>query len=516
MPQKRTAMKKLREILRQSEEAKLSQRQIANALKVSRPVVSETLRKFKETGLTSESINGISDSALEEVLSSISKHKKKHNSLYELFPEYLKELKKPGVTLDLLWSEYLEANPDGLQYSRFCYHFAQWKKLSEISMHFEHSPGDKMFVDYAGKKFTIIDRETQKSRTVETFIAILGATGLTYVEASDSQRQESFIRSVERSFGYFGGVTRAIVPDNLKSAVIKADKYDPEINPLFDDFANYYRTTIIPTRARKPKDKALVENAVRLAYIRIYAPLRNKTFYSMEELNEAIAEKLEAHNNRKLTKMPLSRREYFEATEKKTLKLLPVAPYPLKSFDGGKVSYNYHIELKEDKHHYSVPYTLNGKNVRIIYDERIVAIYHDNIRVVQHIRNRTPYKYTTLSDHMPSNHRFIAKWSAERFKKWAADIGEDTLRVITHVLESKSHPEQGYKTCMGILNQAKKYGNDDLNIACRQAWNYNWMSTKYIKEILESLQLQKESTDSSLQLNFIPNHKNIRGKENYS
>ena len=250
-----------------------------------------------------------------------------------------------------------------------------------------------MFVDYAGKKFTIYDRLTKKEREVETFVAILGSSNLTYAEASESQKSQDWIRSNENAFHYFGGVTRAIVPDNLKSGVIKADKYEPEINPVYNDFAEYYRTVIIPARSRRPKDKALVENAVKLIYQRVYAPLRDRVFYSLEELNQAIRDLLEEHNNKPFQRLKYSRRELFEETEKSVLKTLPREPDPMKEFKNLTVQYNYHVELREDRHYYSVPWKLKGQKVKVVYDERNVAIYHDNIRIVQHQRSYKPNGY---------------------------------------------------------------------------------------------------------------------------
>ena len=279
----------------------------------------------------------------------------------QCFPHIVVELKRKGVTLQLLWQEYREKHPEGYQYSQCCYHFGSWKDSSEVRMHIKHKAGDKMFVDYAGEKWPITEAKTGRVKLMEVFVAILGASGLTYAEATVSQRQEDWIRSNERALWYFGGVASAIVPDNLRPAVSHSNPYEPGINPMFDDFAEHYDTVIIPARVRKARDKALVENAVQLVYQRIYAPLRNRTFYSLEELNEAIGPLLEEHNNKTFQRLRISRRELFERTERSALRPLPSERYPMKETRWVTVQFNYHVELREDLHYYSFPHYLCKK-----------------------------------------------------------------------------------------------------------------------------------------------------------
>jgi transposase len=361
---------------------------------------------------------------------------------------------------------------------------------------------------------TYWDRDAGEQKNAEVFVAILGASELTYVEASESQEKEQFIRSTERAIIYFGGVPRSLVPDNLKSAVTKASKYEPELNPLFDDFAEYYRTVILPARVYHPKDKALVENAVKLTYQRIFAPLYKRKFYSLDELNEAIREQLEQHNNRKLTKLQISRRQLFEEIEKNELKTLPSSPYPLKHFEHRKVAPDYHVLLSADKHYYSVPWRLKGQQVRLIYDERNVAIYAAGQRVAQHRRDTRKGGYTTTEVHMPAHHQFYASWSAEKFTGWAASIGEETHLVISHLLETKQHKEQAYKSCVGILSLANKYSAEELNIACRRAWNYSRISYREVKAYLEDLRLQRTLNREDKQLKMFV-HENLRDSAIY-
>ena len=514
MARKRIIVKKIREILKHNCNETLSIRQIAKLTGISKTVVSDYLSTFKKTGIDCQKITEMSDTELMELFKG---KKEENNERYRAMlvqmPYFTKELKRTGVTRQLLWEEYSKNNPNAFGYSQFCHHLQCWQDIQGLSMKQFHAPGEKMFVDYTGDRLTYFDGRGGEQKKAEVFVAVLGASGLTYAEAAESQKKESFIRSVEHSFRYFGGATKAIVPDNLKSAVTTASKYEPEVNPLFDDFAEYYRTAILPARAYRPKDKALVENAVRLMYRRIFAPLRNREFYSLEELNEAVREKLEAHNNRKMQVLQVSRRELFEEIEKSELKTLPSESYPMKSFENHKVAPDYHVLLSADKHYYSVPWQLKGKHVRLIYDERTVAVYHDNLRVAGHYRNRKKGGYTTKSDHMPRSHKFYASWSVEKFQKWAASIGDETLMVVNHIMESKKHPEQAFKSCIGILKLGQKNNSLDLNLACRRALNYGRISYRDVKEYLEYVKRCKIVDDENIYL--FPVHENLRSASDY-
>ncbi|MCK5736923.1 MAG: IS21 family transposase [Spirochaetaceae bacterium] len=510
-------MKKIREIIRLEEQAGLSHRQIAQATGVSRPIVSQTIGNARVRGLMFKDAEQMSDTELRELLRKPEKTMKRADILSENFPSYAKELKKTGVTLQLLWDEYRKEYSEGLSYTQFCFHYQKWREEARISMHNEHKPGDKMFIDYTGKKMEIISAETGEKTPCEIFIAILPCSQYTYVEATLNQNQESFMRSTENSLRYFGGAVSAIVPDNLKSGVIKADLYEPDLNPLFADFAEYYRCAVLPARARKPKDKAHVENAVKIIYTRVFAPLRHTLFHTIEELNKAIREQLEEHNNQLFQKMDISRKALFKEVESSHLKPLPIYRYPLKHFqNNARVGFNYHVELKDDKHYYSVPYLLRGKKVNFIYDERNVAIYHDYIRIYQHRRDRRNYRYTTIKEHMPPQHRFRDNWNPEKLKWWASNVGEDTLRAVTLILEAKPYPEQAYKSILGVLNLATKHGHKALNLACRKACNMERVNYHFIKEQTKYIRDQYEKDIDSKQLSLLPSdHENIRGNEYY-
>jgi transposase len=516
MARRRIGMKKIRKIIQLSQTSDLSRRQIAKAMNVSRPVVAQYIHDFQSSGLSLAQIETMADSQLLSVFEEKKKNKStKYEELSGYFPYFMKELKKKGVTRQHLWQAYREKHPRGFSYTQFCYHFQVWRDGLDVTMHLDHKGGDKMFVDYAGTKQSIVDPITGQAKEVEVFVAILGASQLTYAEATPSQKSEDWIRSNERALRYMGGVTAAIVPDNLKSAISQSSPYEPGVNPQFDDFAEHYRTVILPARTQKAKDKALVENAVKLIYQRIYAPLRHRSFYSIEELNEAIWALLEGHNNTPFQRLKMSRRELFEQMERPALKPLPLEPYPLKQHSELKVQFNYHVELRQDRHYYSVPWQLKGKRVRMIYDERNVALYYDNLRLVQYRRDRTPNGYTTLPTHMPDHHRHYAEWSPGRFLNWAKTLGEDVLRMIRKILESRKHPEQAFKVCLGILNLVKKYDPERLNQACKRALSFEFYSYKAIKNILEKGLENEEQPALECPQAPLSDHENIRGSQYY-
>jgi len=362
MANRRVTMRKIRELFRLYEKCGLTNRQIAKALNISRPVVGQYLTNFKRCGNRYNDIKRMSDNELLEALEAKKKKEcERYNTLSDKFPYFAKELKKRGVTLYLLWQEYKRRYPDGYSYSQFCYHFQVWRSLSSLSIYIEHKAVEKMFVDFTGERIKVQDEE------MEVFVGILGVSQLTYAEATENQRKEDWIRANENALWYFGGAPQIIVPDCLKSAVTRANKYEPDINPVYADFTRHYGTAIVPARPYNPKDKALVESAVKIVYQRVFAPLRKWSFYSLEELNGAIREKKDEHNSKPFQRMRMSRKDLFNEVEKDVLKPLPSARYELKEFRRYKVSSNYHIGLREDNHYYSVPWQYRGKYVTAIY-----------------------------------------------------------------------------------------------------------------------------------------------------
>lgn len=510
-------MKKIREIIRLKETCNLSKRKIARALGVSRPVVDQYLSDFYASGLDYKEISNLPDDKLLETINNNKKIKKneKLKILSSKFEYFTKELKRVGVTKHLLWEEYIQEHPDGYSYSQFCHYYLMWQNTSEISMHIDHKAGDKMFVDFTGKKMSIVDRHTGEVTEVEIFISVLGASQLTYVEAVPDQKKESWLRVNENSLRYFGGVPRAIVPDCLKSAVTKGDKYEPEINPEYNDFARHYNTTILPARPYKPKDKALVEGAVKIVYSWIFARLRNEVFFSLEELNRATREMLDEYNGRLLQKLKISRRELFLEVEQSELNPLPIEHYELKSFKKLTVAFNYHIYMKDDEHYYSIPYQYRGKDVEVMYNASILEVYYNNIRIAFHSRINLQKKYETLPGHMPPNHKWVNDWNPDKFINWAAGKGHNVKQVIEAVLAKNQYPEQSYKVCMGILSLAKKYTNVRLNLACKRALYYEKYSYKWINNILTN-KLEAVDEEQNLFEQPLPDHENIRGNKYYN
>jgi transposase len=507
-------MRQIRKLLALTFESKLGLRDVARLTGVSKTTVSEYLVRFRRTGLSHEESRELSEGELLALFETKKQEEsEQYTELTALFPEYAKRLKKRGMTKQLLWEEYQRSHPDGYRYSQFCHHFMVFLESGEVTMRQPHEPGDMAYLDYAGERFPYYPNGEEQF--AEIYVAVLGASQLAYVEASESQKQEEFVRSTERALRYFGGVPRALVPDNLKAAVLKASKYEPELNPLFDDFAEYYRTTILPARAYKPKDKSLAENTVKLTYQRVLAPLYGRRFHSLAELNQAIAELLEAHNNRKLTKLRISRRQLFEEIERATLKTLPSQPYPMKYFENHKVAPDYHFILSEDTHYYSVPWELKGERVKVIFDERTVAVYHNNVRVAQHRRNRKKGQYTTMSEHMPKHHQFFASWSAEKFTSWARSIGEETLLVVSKLLAAKAHEQQAYKSCLGVLTMAQEVGSERLNWACRRALNYSRISYRDVRGYLDDILRQEKEAAGDNQVLLFGEHKNLRDSAIY-
>jgi len=488
---------------------------ISRYLSLSRNTVKKYIALYQLLNLTIEDINNKSDAELEDLFSNSKTQNlsPKLKAVYDFFPYMERELKKTGVTRQLMWEEYYKKHPEGLKVSQFCEHYLRWSKKVNPVMHMNHKAGDKMFVDYAGKTLQITDKNTGEIIEVEFFVAILGASQYTYAEASLSQKKEDFIASVENAMHFFKGVPAAVVPDNLKSAVTRSNRYEPTLNETFLDFAEHYGTTILPARVYKPRDKSLVEGAVKILYQRIYPALRNRTFYTLKDLNAAIWKELEEHNNKKLTGRPTSRFQLFREIEQDKLSPLPIERYEIRQMAFATVMQNGHVLLSKDKHYYSVPYQYIRKKVKIMYTRNKVEIYHRYNRIALHKRDLKKYNYTTVKEHLATTHRFVVEWTPQRFINWGASIDESVGEFITRVLEMKQHPEQAYKSCMGVLSYAKKVGNDRLINACRRALDYNIYNYRIIQKILET-GLDKLN-DVAEEKHELPEHHNIRGKNYY-
>lgn len=515
MPKRRTDVDKIREILRLCLDLNYSLRDAATTVGVSKTTVGEYIAEFKRAGLSYPEIAEMSDTAVTELFE---KSNKTSNPLYDKlsqdFESIEKELKRTGVTLYLLWEEYRQKEIEGFSYSRYCHHYRMWERKQDPDMHMDHKAGDITYMDFTGKKMHIVDPDTGELEEVESFIAILGASQLTYLEFIRSQKLEEWVHVHENTFIYFGGTTRGITPDNLKSAVTRACNYEPLINETYNDLARHYGTVVLPTRPIRPKDKSLAENGVILMYQRIFAPLRNMIFFSLRELNEAAWELLEKHNNTPFQRRDITRRQLFDEIEKSELRPLPASRYELKRYQVSKVEFNYHVYLKDDKHYYSVPSQYIRVKVKTIYTSRVVEIYKDNVRIAVHQRNRKAYGYTTQKEHMPASHQFINGWDPHRFMSWAEKMGGSVKEFIQLMLEQCEHPQQAFKACMGVLNLGKKYDDQTMQLVCKKAIEIKCISYHFIGNSLKNktYKIEEEEDLGDMQLPF---HENIRGKDNY-
>lgn len=506
-------MNKLRHLLRLHLQGS-SKLQIAQQTGIARNTLKKYLAILNASELSLNQLLSLNDKELETLFikPQCQPLSKKLQTLFALFPNIEKSLKRKGATRQKEWEDYIKKYPDGVKRSQFNHYYVQWKAQVNPVMHIEHKAGDKLYIDFAGDKLKIIDKETGEEKTVEVFVAILGASQLTYVEAVYTQSKEDLIAACENALHYCGGVPAAIVPDNLKSAVTKSSKYEAVINEAFADFAHHYNTAVLPARAYRPRDKALVENAVRLTYSRIYTKLRDIDYFSIAELNAAIKEVLEEYNNRLLKGRTYSRRQQFEEIERSALQLLPPLSYELKKHLFATVMKNGHVSLGEDKHYYSVPYRFIGKKVKLMYSHTTVEVYYNYQCIALHLRTKSPYNYTTDKEHLASTHRFVSDWTPETFLAWSEKIHADVRLYILRILSKKQHPEQAYKSCVGVLSFAKKFGNERLINACQRGLDYGIYNYKTIQRILEK-GLDKEPQQEAEQLQM-PLHDNIRG-ENY-
>lgn len=518
MANKLISMSKIRNILKLHAQG-IGKLTISNQLRASRNTVKRYIHLYTVLGLSIDEVMSMSDTELDQLFSKTELpstiEKQQLEDLYNFFPHMTKELRRKGVTRKLMWEEYIQQYPDGYRTSQFHIYYNRWLHRVEPGMRIEHKAGEKMFVDYAGSKLQIVDKITGEIRDVEVFVSVLCASQLLYVEAVMSQCKEDFIMGCEHALQYYGGSPKIIVSDNLKSAVKKSDKYEPTINEAFQDFVNHYGMIALPAGPYKPKHKALVEGAVKIIYTRIYARIRDKEFYSIETLNQAIWEALEEHNNKLMQGRKYSRRDMFNEIEKQELSELTSIPYELKKKTVVTVLKTGHVCINEDKHYYSVSHEYIGKRVTIFYSQTNVDIYHKHEKIATHIRSRKPHKHTTIDAHMASWQKILTDWNPEKFISWAASIHEDVKRYIEELISRKKHPEQAYKSCVGILSLTKKIGNERLINACKRGLYYGDYGYMTIKLIIEKGLDKTTDIDEQLELQM-PSHDNIRGKEYYN
>jgi len=509
MPQERLPMRKIREVLRLKADG-FSKRRIAASLGISATAAMECVQRARRAGLTWPLPEDLSDEALERCLYPPTTINDEQRPLPK-WAEIHRELKRPGVTLQLLWQEYREQHPTGYAYSRFCDLHREWEKRVSPTMRQTHIAGERMFVDYSGTKLQLIERTTGEVLTAELFVAVLGASNFTYAEATWTQSLPDWIGSHTRAFNYFHGVTAMIVSDNLKSGITKACFYEPNVNRTYEEMAKHYKTAIVPARPRKPKDKAKVEVGVQVALRWIIAKLRKRTFFTLAEANAAIRDCVEQINNRVTRHLGASRRSLFEEIERSALKKLPDTEYVFAQWKQCRAGIDYHVEI--ERHYYSVPYTLVRQELWASYTASTVEVFHRGKRVAAHRRGPPNRGHTTLPEHMPSSHRRYADWTIQRIMREAAEIGPNATALVEVILREKRHPEQGFRSCRGIVNLVGRFARERVEAACERALAIGTRSFSSVKSILES-NLDRKRPEKTADGPAIV-HDNIRGPTFY-
>ena len=484
MPAERLSMRKIKEILRLKFELGLKNREIARSCLIPHTTVANYLRRARDAGLTWPLPPDLDEGTLERQLFADDPWARTRETRLPDFASIHEEFRRHRhVTLQLLWEEYKESQPDGYQYSRFCELYNRWVQKLDLVLRQDHRVGEKMFVDHAGPTVPIVDRETGQVHEAAIFVAVLGASNYTYAEATWNRNLASWIGSHIRTLEFFQGVPAVTVPDNWKTGVKDPCYYEPDLNPTYRDFAQHYGTVIIPARVRKPRDKAKVEAGVLIVERWILAALRKHTFHTLAELNLAIRELLVKLNQRKFRKLDTTREKLFEELERPALKPLPPEPFTFAEWKKARANIDYHVEI--ERHYYSVPYQLVHQEVEARIAAATVEIFLKGRRIVTHTRSFVPGKHTTLPEHRPKKHQNL-EWTASRMIERGLVIGTSTAAALERIMESRKHPELGYRSCLGVLRLGERYGRERLETACRRAVALNACSYRRIKSMLET------------------------------
>src|SRR5499426_1654665 len=512
MPAQRLAMRQVHEVLRLKWDQGLSDRKIAHSLGISRPAVAEYVRRAQAAGLSWPLPEPYDEGTLERLLFPTVSARAPAPHLVPDWATVHQELKRKGVTLFLLWQEYKAATPDGLQYSWFCHTYRGWASKLDLVMRQTHRAGEKLFVDYAGQSIPVVNRHSGEVHEAAIFVAVLGASNYTYAEATWTQSLPDWIGSHVRTFTAFGGGPEIVVPDNLKAAVIRAHRYEPEINRTYAALAQHYGFAIIPARAAKPRDKAKVEVGVQVVERWMLARLRHHTFFSLAEVNTALTPLLLTLNARPFKKLPGSRQQLFEALDRPALHPLPAQLYEYAEWKLVRVNIDYHVDV--EGHYYSVPYALVKQQLDVRLSAQVVELFHKGKRVASHRRSPLKGRHSTVAAHMPKAHQRYAEWTPQRLVLWAAKTGEATAHVVEAILTSRPHPQQGFRACLGIMRLGKSYGDERLEAACRRAIRIGACSYKRIESILKH-DLDQQPLPGPPAAAPVITHSNIRGAQYY-
>ena len=514
MANTRLSMRKIKEVLRLTYHGELSARQLARSLNISRSTVKEYQVRAERAGLGWPLPDTLSDQELEQKLFppavAVETPGKALPDFHYIYQE-LKTHKKFNLTLNLLWQEYKEQHPEGYQYSQFCGLYRRYRGKLDYSMRQDHRGGEKLFVDY-GEGLSLVDPQTSEPITTQLFVAVWGASNYTYCEATLTQQLPDWIGSHTRAFSYFGCVPKVVVPDCLKGAVVRACRYEPELNPTYAEMAEHYGICVLPARPARPRDKAKVETGVLIAKRWILSALRHRTFYSLTELNGAIGELLERLNSRALRKLQQSRRELFDLFDYPNAQWVPEKLYEYAEWRVATVNIDYHIEV--ERHYYSVPFRLVREKLDVRLTAHTVEVFQKGERVVCQVRSFIPYRHTTLTEHMPPAHQKYLEWTPSRIISWAEKIGPQTAELVQKIIQSRTHPEQAYRSCLGILRLEKHYPKERLEKAAGRAVKFSALSLGSLRKILSSgLDRLEDSKEPSNAL--LPAHENIRGGHYY-
>ncbi len=513
MARGKLSVRYIKEILRLRHEAKLSQRDISRSVRVSVGSVNRYLARAAKAGISWPVPEDMDQKALIQALFPEQQAPRKSGFVSPDWPTVQIELRHKGVTKQLLWEEYCQVHPhNAYSYSQYCHHYQVWLSQQRRSMRQVHKAGEKTFIDYAGPTMPVVNPDTGEVRRAAIFIAVLGASNYSFAEATWGQTLSDWLESHVRAFEFFGGTTTIVIPDNLKSAVNRACRYEPEMNRTYNTLAEHYSVAIIPARPRKPKDKSKAENGVLLVERWILAKLRHETFFTLAALNVRIRELLEQLNHKPFQKLPGSRRSQFEALDKPLLRALPSHRYHYVDIRRVKVNIDYHVEY--ERHYYSVPHQLVGKRLEVHASGNSVQVYSLDKLITTH-----PLKhhagFTTNPAHMPVNHRAHATWTPARLLNWGDRIGPNTRRLVQQFIDAKQHPEQAYRACLGLLNLNKSYGDARLENACRIGLVEGLHTVKSIRNILQHKLDQVPASTEDVNTPLNQHHENVRGSKQY-
>jgi transposase len=506
-------MRKIQEVLRLLLVCGLSQRQASQACGVGRTSVAEYLERAQKAGLLEAEWQGWSEEELERRLYPPAPRVARRERPEVDWSQVHEELKLKGMTLSLVWEEYRAGYPNGYQYSRFCDLYRAWQRKLDVCMRQIHRPGEKLFVDYCGTTVPVVEAGTGVIREAQVFVAVWGASNYTFAEATWSQGLPDWIGSHVRAFEFSGGLPELVIPDNLRSGVTRPCRYEPELNPTYQDLAVHYGVAVMPARVRKPRDKAKVEAGVQLVQRWILARLRHRTFFSLVELNQSIRELLGRLNERPFRKHPGSRRSLFESLDRPALRPLPGERFTYAEWKKARVHIDYHVEV--EGHYYSVPYQLVSQQLDVRVSAQTVECFAKGKRVASHLRSVRRGAHTTQLEHMPRPHREYAEWTPERLVRWAQKAGPSVAGLIERVMATRVHPQQGFRSCLGIMRLGERYGGERLEAACQRALQVGAASYRSVSSILlKGLDRQGELAAEPAAA-LPPAHENLRGASYY-